>query len=294
MVGERHGAAGGRRRDDLGAELFCLGGRNDIVLHHMQRVVRAHLQHLGERPPGAADGAEQPALIALEDARRPEAGPGEVGGVHHRAAAIVLEPDDAEFVRLSNLVMAFGEGRQFEAAAALIADDALEIRHAGKDAKGGEMRLLFAREHPHVGAHDLLDRRHEARAVARIAHGGGREHVHFADTHQARHQGEALHGGQRAVHIGIGDAARRGEAAAQRAGGFFVVEGGQSAGMPLIDHQTHGVRADVEHRHRQGSLNAALGGGIGIDAPKFVQSLFSSVSRGKALPRPERLAWVMK
>ena len=86
----------------------------------------------------------------------------------------------------------------------------------------------------------------------------------------------------------------RGETAAEGAGGLFIVERRQRAGVAFIDHKAHGVRADIQHRHRPGALNAALSGRIGVDAPEFIQSLFSSVSRGKALPRPDRLAWVMK
>jgi len=64
--------------------------------------------------------------------------------------------------------------------------------------------------------------------------------------------------------------------------------------VPFIDDETDRVRADIEHGNGLRTLDSALRGRIGVNAPKFIQSLVSSVSRGKALPRPERLACVMK
>ncbi len=118
--------------------------------------------------------------------------------------------------------------------------------------------------------------------------------MNLAHPHQLAHQREPLDGGQGPVDVLGGNLAGLREAAAQRAGGFLVVQRGQRAGMPLIHNQTHGVRADIEHRHRTRTLDAALCGGVGVNAPVLVQSSLSSVSRCKALPRPDRLALVMK
>ena len=71
--------------------------------------------------------------------------------------------------------------------------------------------------------------------------------MHLADPHQLGDERKALDRGQRAVDVLVGELARLGEAAAERAGGLFVVERRQRAGMALIDDKTHRVGADIEH-----------------------------------------------
>jgi len=190
-------------------------------------------------------------------------------------------------------VAAMRKGGQFEAAAALVADDALETGHAGDGTEGREMRLLDNRLSTRTFlAHDLLDGGNEAVAVCGIANGGGGRARALWIRASAAPQGP-----KRCMAVSARSmfaSAMRPLAArprAERTGRLFIVERRQRPGVAPRR------RRDGRSSSRCRALPRAAPPGYGpwavgsaVNAPKFVQSLVSSVSRARALPRPERLA----
>jgi hypothetical protein len=129
-------------------------------------------------------------------------------------AGVVLHPDDAKRMRLSDRVLSVFHARELEAAAAKVADDARKVGHARDHSEGGEMGLLLAAQHPDRRAHDLLDRVDEGLGVARVANSRSRKDMDLADLHEPRDKGKALNGSQRPVDVLVRKLARCREAAA--------------------------------------------------------------------------------
>ena len=219
MFRTRHRLAGRHRVDDLVAELEHVGRLDRVVLHHVQRIVAQHLMQLGERAPGAADGAEACRRLAacssvefLQPRSRQRCAPWPASCLLSSCSRMT---PSSWVSPIESCPSSIAESSRLPPPRSPTMPE--KSGNAGDDAERREMRLFLAAQHPHLGAHDLLRRRRRRPCellasrtadVARICD--------LPDPHQPRHEREALDRGQRPLDVLVGELAglrrRRGPA----------------------------------------------------------------------------------
>ena len=150
---------------------------------------------------------------------------------------------------------------EFEGAAAEIADDPVRRVEPGNHAEGRELGLPPTGQEFDPVAAGGLRRGEEFRAVLRVARGGRGQHEDTADLHRLAEDAEARERAERAPDRLLVEPARAEHVAAQPAQDFLVVERRRRAVQTVIGHEPHGIRADVDDRHR---FHAVLHAGISL------------------------------
>lgn len=213
---------------------------------------------------------------------------------------------------------AIGDLDEFEAAAAKVGGNAAGAGEGGDHAGGAGAGFFLAGEQAGVEA-EGPDRVQELGAVRCIARGGGGHAFDVFHLEQAQQAGEAAERDERAADALFGDRAGLAEVAAQPGAHLFVEDDDGCAGRPVVDHQTHGVRTDVDDRalfaleadadHRKTRLMPIIGGLWSIASrardsgqlpplcqmlPRLSESFGTFRPLASDAPRPESDGLVMK
>ena len=280
--------------------------RHPVSVDDVERVVGARHVEPGDRAPRPAYRIEGAAFAALEPPDR-----GELGAdfAEHRLAllrAAVAVAQDPERQRRLAGDPAAPDVDQLKAAAAEVGHDSVRPRHAGDHAEGRQPRLVLAAQHIDGLAAAAPDLAHEVTAVGRLAHRRGGDEGGLRHAHPAREPAEPGDRAQRPLGRLAADRAGGREVAAEPAGGALVEHRHRRAAIAVIDDEPHGVRPDIDHRHR------GVGGGKAglrvqrLDRFRCGHERFRPDSRdtpqagapessfSSALPRPDRLGLVMK
>ena len=142
-----------------------------------------------------------------------------------------------------------GEAHQFQAGAAEVAHHAFRLRLAGDDAEGGVVGLFLAGEDADDQAGLGANPVHEHPAVPGLAHGGGGGAEHPGRTRAVQHGPEAAQRGHGRDDAFGGEPPGLGEMAAEPGQDLLVIDLPDGAAFQPVEHQAHGVGADVDHRH---------------------------------------------
>ena len=215
---------------------------HDLHRHPVRRHVR-----LGDRPETAADrkkgglGDQGRRQVLGEQRIEALAGAAAFGcehGLHGQGA------DGQADVALADAVVLHLD--RLEAAAAEVADQAGRPVEAGDHAETREVGLLGAAQQPHLKARGLGDRRDQGLAVAGAAHRLGREHVDARHLHRVADRAEAAAGLDGARKARLAEPPRLRKALAEPTERLFVEPRERRSPELLINHEAHGVRADVD------------------------------------------------
>ena len=204
----------------------------------------------GEIAPGAADGIEETPAKALHEFGLPEMRIDDAAGFRHRAARHVDEPQRAERQRNPVADGAILHVHQLEAAAAEIADDAIGRGNAGDEAKGCELRLVLAGKNADRGIERFLGAADEAWPVGCLAGGGRGYGKDLDDADLLAERAEPPQRRQRPLDGVCRQVAGQRHAAPEPAQDLFVDDRRRRAPQPVIDHQTHRIRPDIDDGHR--------------------------------------------
>ena len=135
---------------------------------------------------------------------------------------------------------------KFQTGAAHVADHAGGVRLAGQDAQGGVAGFFNAGQNPQAKAGFQLHAGEEGRAVGGFAHGGGGDREDVAAVPSAEGGPEAPQGEQGGLDPIGRQSARRRQVAAEARKGLFVEDRPDGAAFQPVDHQAHGIGADVD------------------------------------------------
>ena len=213
---------------------------------------------------------------------------------------------------------AIGDLDEFEAAAAEVGGHAARAGEGGDHAGGAGAGFFLAGEQARLEA-ERADRVEKLGTVGGIARGGRRHAFDVLHLEQAQQAGEAAERDERTAHALFGDRAGLAEVAAEAGADLFVEDDDGRAGRPVVDHQTHGVRTDVDDRalfaleadadHKKTRLMPIIGGSLvdclsardsGLKTPlcQMLPRLSESFGTFRPLasdaPRPESDGLVMK
>ena len=242
-------------------ELDRLARRDDVAVHHVQRI--AGLPHVQprQRTPRPADRVERAIVRVAQQRRMSERLADDLLGLLHGFLREVLQRQAPERQRHAVPRPMAVDVRQFERAAAEIAHDPVGPIHAGHDAEGRQRRLAPAGQHLDVLAADALGRVDEIRTVLGVAARSGR------DAPQPLHAGvvaERAEPEQRFERLldRIGrEQAGRLHLSAEAGENLLVEDRGRRARQPLVDDEANRVRSDVDDGDRGTVVEAALRGG---------------------------------
>ena len=141
-----------------------------------------------------------------------------------------------------------GDPRQLQAGAAEVADDPGGVRQTRQNAQGGIPGLLFAGEHPQIEPRGFRDAAAEGFAVGGLAHRGrgrGEDLIGLGGGDQHAEPGQGVDGRRRTVgRQTSGD----GEIAPQPREHLLVVDGPDRPPLEPIEHEAHGIAADIDDR----------------------------------------------
>ena len=217
----RYGAHGdqGFRIDalDQRGEIGGVARRNDIAMHHFERVIAlAHVQ-FGERAPGAADRVKCPAAQFFQRRRLGQLLFGDALGVLDRTAGGIHQRQRAEFQRHALADPALARVDQFQRAAAEIADHAIGVMTGRDHAHCGELRLAHAGNQLDRAADRHLRRGEKLRAIGGVARRRRRDGAHILDLHEFAEYFEPAQGFERPRHALFRKTAGRRHALAEAA-----------------------------------------------------------------------------
>ena len=164
-------------------------------------------------------------------------------------------PNGKRQTGLDPLPLHFG---QFERTAAEIADDAVGLVEAGDHAERGQFRLAPAGENVDLGAADSLGLGDKGLAVLGVAARGGGDRPQLSDVHALAQRAKTPQRSQRLLDR-IGRQQAGGLHLAAEAGEHLLVENRRRAAREaFVDHEPHGVRADVDDRDRRSVIETTL------------------------------------
>ena len=138
--------------------------------------------------------------------------------------------------------------RDFEAAAAYIADRADGPEEPRDNPKGREPRFFAPAEDTHLQAGLRLYRRGELRPVGSATHGLGRHGVDSSNPHGVGDGAKSPHSLDRSTKIVRRDGAGLGEPFGEAAERFFIEARHRRPAELVIDQEPDRVRADVDDR----------------------------------------------
>jgi len=239
-------------------EIERLPGRDHVAMHDVERV--AGLPHVqsGERTPGAPDREKGASRAGIEQLRPGERLLDDLLRFLERFGGNVLEGEAAERKGDAGLDAVAVDIGQLERAAAQIPDYAIRPMKAGDHPERAELRLALAGDQLDLGAADTRRIGNEGPAVGRVPAGRGRNHEQLRNLDPIAQHAKPAQRGQRLVHRIGGQQPGRLHLAAEPAQHLFVEDGRGTAGQPLIDHQAHRVRANVDDRDRRTTVEPAL------------------------------------
>ncbi len=145
------------------------------------------------------------------------------------------------------MALALGDRDQFQAAAPEIGDHALRTWEGADRAHRGGLGLFLARELPDSEP-EFGNPGEKLRAIGGIAGGGGGDGLDIVDRIVLDQQREARQRPQRLRGGLLGDRPGGGEIAAEPRGDLLVPHHPRRARRAFVDHQAHGVGADIDHR----------------------------------------------
>ena len=108
------------------------------------------------------------------------------------------------------------------------------------------------------GAADALGLGDEDLAVLGVAAGGSRDRQDLASLQAVAQRAKASERRQRLLDRIGGQQSRRLHLTAEPAQYFLVEDRGRTAGQPLVDHQPHRVRADIDDGNRRPVIETTL------------------------------------
>ena len=203
-----------------------------------------------QRPPGAADRIEGATAQTRERARLGQGVARDALSLLGRTLGDVHQRKSAQRQRQPRPDRSADDVRQFQRAAAEIADHAVRFVDRRNDAHRRQTRLSSAAEHLDRRADRLLRECDELRAVGRVAHCRRRQRPHVDDFHHVAERAKAPQRHERLGDPVFGQKARGRDPAPQSAKHLFVERRRRRATQSLVGHQPHRVRADVDDRHR--------------------------------------------
>jgi len=136
---------------------------------------------------------------------------------------------------------------QLETAAAEVGGDAGHSGEGREHAPGAGERFLLAGQQPRRQA-GRAHRLEELGTVARVAHRRGRHDFDVVDADDAQQRRVARQRRQRDAHGLVAQQPAAGDVLAEPGRDLFVEHHAGRARRPVVDHQAHRVRADVDDR----------------------------------------------
>ena len=243
---------------DQPGEVDGIARRNDVVVHHMQRI--AALLHVQprQRPPRAADGVEGAPAHGL-DLRQPvQCLAHQLRGLLHAAARAVLQRQTTERHGRSRTEPVSLDLDHLERPAAEVAHDAVRLPDPGDHPEGRQLGLALARDQLDRLARHMLAARQEFGPVCRITGGRGGQDPDLADLHGVAQHAEPRQRRQRLVD-GVGRQPPGAEhVAAQPAQHLLIEDRRRGAHQSLIGDQADRVRADIDDGNGFADLEATL------------------------------------
>ena len=239
-------------------EIERLAGRDHIAVHDMQRIAGLPHVQARQRAPGAADRIKRAAGAGLEQVRAAERLLDDLLGLLERFRGDVLQREPAERQRDAGPDAMAADIGELERSAAEITHDAVRPMKAGHDPERAQLGLALAGDQLDLGAADALGRGDEGLAVGGVPAGGGRQHEQLRHLDPVAQHAEPAQRGKRLLHRIGGQEPGRLHLAAKAAKHLLVEDGGGAAGQPLVHHQAHGVRADVDDGDRRAVVEPAL------------------------------------
>ena len=140
---------------------------------------------------------------------------------------------------------------QLQRAAAEVADDAVRLVHAGDHPERGQIGLARAGEDLDRSAADALGLPDEGVAIARIAASGGSDRPDAAHVQNVAQSAEAPQRIERGVDGVLRQQAGGLHLAAETGQHLFVEDRRRRPRQPLVDHEAHRVRADIDDGNRR-------------------------------------------
>ena len=248
---------GGDRAQSLGVDAFDevgegpgLGGRDHIAVHDVERIVPLPHVQLRQRPPGASDRVERPALEGLDGRTAGDELAGDLLRPFGRVLRRVGQGQAAERHRDAMAELQLLDLDQLEGAAAEVAHDPVGLVERRCDPERREFGLAAAADEFDPGADRRLGGAQEVAAVASVARRRGRQHVDVAHAHVAAQDLEAAQRGERPIHgLGGQEAAGR-DPLAEAAQDLLVEDRHQRARQGLVGHEPNRIRPDIDDRDR--------------------------------------------
>ncbi len=163
------------------------------------------------------------------------------------------------------------QAHQLQAGAAQVAGHAVGARRPGDHAHGGQAGFLVAGDDVQLKIGLGLDPGDEGAPVRGLAHGGGGGRIDRLRPDRVEHRAKPAQGRQGRFHAGGRQGAGAADIAAEARLDLLVEQAPDGPSLDPIDHQAHGVGADVQHGHveRRGAGRVALAQGlrhgVGID-----------------------------
>ena len=205
-----------------------------------------------------ADCVERAPLAALEQRHAVQRLAHDLLGFFHRALGEVLQRKTAERKRHAAADALSAHIDEFERAATEIAHDTVRLMQSRDDTERGILRLLLAGEHRDVLAADALRRSNELRTVVGVAAGSRGNAPYPLHARGVAQRAEAAQRIERLLHRVGGEQPGRLHLASEAGEDLLVEDRGRRARQPLVDHEAHRVRADVDDGDRGAVVQAAL------------------------------------
>ena len=183
----------------------------------------------GQSPPGAANRIERSPDQSLQHLDGRERLSDDLGRLFRRALRKVHQRQAPERQRNPGRALAILHVRQFERAAAEIADDAVRVVNRAHDAKRRQPRFLLTAQELDSAPKRALRAIQKLRPIRCVAHCSRRQAPDVMDPHRVAKNAKALKRGQRLGYGVLLQEPGHRHASAETAQGFFIERRGRRA-----------------------------------------------------------------